>query len=61
MRPNVRAGKKGIIIINRVTLFSDVNIPDMTEKIQNIVTIGVQSLGVDPEPGDLSMARMKPR
>ena len=48
LRPNVRAGKKGIIIINRVTLFSDVNIPDMTEKIQNIVKTRVQEmLGVE--------------
>ena len=48
LRPNVRAGKRGIAIINRVTLFSDVNIPEITEKIQNIVKTRVQDmLGVE--------------
>jgi len=48
LKPNVRAGKKGISIINRVTLFSDINIPETTEKIQHIVKTRVQDmLGVD--------------
>lgn len=48
LRPNVKAGKKGITIINRVTLFSDVHIPETTEKIQNIVKTRVQDmLGVE--------------
>ncbi len=48
LRPNVRAGKKGVSIINRVTLYSDVNIPEITEKIQNIVKRRVQDmLGID--------------
>jgi len=48
LKPNVRAGKKGISIINRVTLFSDINIPETTEKIQNIVKTRVQDmLGVE--------------
>jgi uncharacterized alkaline shock family protein YloU len=48
LRPAVRAGKKGIAIINRVILFSDVNIPETTEKIQNIVKARVQDmLGVE--------------
>lgn len=48
MKPNVRASKKGIVIVNRVTLFSDVNIPETTEKIQNIVKSRVQDmLGVE--------------
>jgi len=48
LRPNVRAGKKGIAIINRVILFSDINIPETTEKIQNIVKTRVQDmLGVE--------------
>ena len=47
-RPNVRASKKGITIVNRVVLFSDVNIPETTEKIQNIVKSRVQDmLGVE--------------
>ena len=48
LRPSVRAGKKGIAIVNRVVLFSDINIPETTEKIQNIVKTRVQDmLGVD--------------
>ena len=48
LKPNVRASKKGISIINRVILFSDINIPETTEKIQNIVKTRVQDmLGVD--------------
>lgn len=47
-RPSVRAGKKGITIINKVVLFSDINIPETTEKIQNIVKSRVQDmLGVE--------------
>ena len=47
-RPSVRASKRGIIIVNRVVLFSDVNIPETTEKIQNIVKSRVQEmLGVE--------------
>lgn len=50
LRPSVRAGKKGITIINRVVLFSDVNIPETTEKIQNIVKLRVQDmLGVEEQ------------
>lgn len=48
LRPSVRASKKGITIINRVTLFSDIHIPETTEKIQNIVKSRVQDmLGVE--------------
>jgi uncharacterized alkaline shock family protein YloU len=48
LRPNVKAGKKGILIINRVTLFSDAHIPEVTEKIQNIVKTRVQEmLGIE--------------
>ena len=47
-RPTVRANKRGIVIVNKVVLFSDVNIPETTEKIQNIVKSRVQEmLGVD--------------
>jgi len=48
LRPSVKAGKKGIKIINKVTLFSDINIPETTERIQNIVKSRVQDmLGVE--------------
>lgn len=52
-RPSVRASKKGITIINKVVLFSDTNIPELTEKIQGIVKSRVQDmLGVD-EPVEI--------
>jgi len=48
LKPFVRAGKKGITIVNRVILFSDINIPETTEKIQNLVKTRVQDmLGVE--------------
>ncbi|OGW83418.1 MAG: hypothetical protein A2987_03095 [Omnitrophica bacterium RIFCSPLOWO2_01_FULL_45_10] len=48
LRPYVKAGKKGITIINRVTLFSDIHIPETTEKIQGIIKSRVQDmLGVE--------------
>jgi uncharacterized alkaline shock family protein YloU len=48
LRPAVKASKRGISVINRVTLFSDINIPETTEKIQNIVKSRVQDmLGVE--------------
>lgn len=59
LKPNVRANKKGILIINRVTLFSDVNIPETTEKIQNIVKSRVQDmLGVE-EPINIKVHVVK--
>lgn len=59
LRPNVRAGKKGITILTRVTLFSDINIPEITEKIQNIVKTNVQDmLGVE-EPINIKVHVVK--
>jgi len=59
LRPNVRAGKKGILITSRVVLFSDVNIPETTEKIQNIVKSRVQDiLGVE-EPINIKVHVIK--
>lgn len=48
LKPSVRAGKKGISIVNRVVLFSDISIPETTEKIQNVVKTRVlDMLGVE--------------
>ena len=48
LRPNVTAGKKGINIVNRVTIYSDSNIPETTEKIQNILKSRIQDmLGIE--------------
>lgn len=59
LRPDVRASKKGITIINKVTLFSDINIPEITEKIQNIVKTRVQDmLGVE-EPINIKVHVVK--
>lgn len=58
-RPNVKAGKKGITIVNKVVLFSDINIPETTEKIQNIVKSRVQDmLGVE-EPVQIQVNVIK--
>ena len=59
LKPNVRASKKGIAIVNRVVLFSDINIPETTEKIQNIVKTRVQDmLGVE-EPINIKVHVVK--
>lgn len=59
LRPSVKAGKKGISIISKVTLFSDVNIPETAEKIQNIVKSRVQDmLGVE-EPVNIRVRVVK--
>ena len=48
LRPSVTAGKKGINIVNRVTIYSDSNIPETTEKIQNILKSRIQDmLGIE--------------
>lgn len=48
LKPNVRAGKKGISIVNRVVLYSDISIPETTEKIQSAVkTRVIDMLGVE--------------
>ena len=58
-RPTVRATKKGITIVNKVILFSDVNIPETTEKIQSIVKSRVQDmLGVE-EPVEIQVNVVK--
>jgi len=48
MRPSVVANKKGVNIVNRVVLFAGANIPETTEKIQNIIKTKVQEmLGIE--------------
>jgi len=58
-RPNVRANKRGIVIVNRVVLFSDANIPETADKIQSIVKSRVQEmLGVE-EPIEIRINVVK--
>ena len=48
LRPNVVAGKKGIIIDVKVSLYSDINIPNVAETIQSLVKGRVQEmLGIE--------------
>ena len=48
LRCNVIATKKGINISAKVTLWSDANIPDVTEKIQSLIKSRVQEmLGIE--------------
>ncbi len=48
IRSSVIAGKKGIEITVRTVLYSDVNIPEATERIQNIIKSRLQDmLGIE--------------
>jgi uncharacterized alkaline shock family protein YloU len=48
LKPNVIATKKGVDITTRLVLYSDTNIPDITEKIQNMIKAKVQDmLGIE--------------
>ncbi|MFH0731853.1 MAG: alkaline shock response membrane anchor protein AmaP [Candidatus Omnitrophota bacterium] len=48
MRSNVLATKKGVNISARVSLWSDANIPDVTERIQGLIKNKVQDmLGIE--------------
>ena len=48
LRPSVTANKKGIHIVNRVTIYSDANIPNATEKMQSILKNKIQEmLGIE--------------
>ena len=48
LKPHVRANKKGISVVNRVVLYSDISIPETTEKIQNVVkTRIIEMLGIE--------------
>lgn len=48
LRANVTANKKGIHITNRVTVYSDANIPNTTERIQSILKNRIQEmLGIE--------------
>jgi len=48
LRPVVIASKKGVNVVNRVVLYAGVNIPDVTEKIQNVIKVKVQEmLGIE--------------
>jgi len=48
LKPKVIATKKGIIVNAKVTLFSEISIPNITEKIQSIVKNRIQDmLGIE--------------
>lgn len=48
LRANVTAGKKGINVINRAVIYSDTNIPEVTEKIQAMLKNKIQEmLGIE--------------
>ena len=48
LKPNVVATKKGIDITNRVMLYSDSNIPEVTERIQGLLKNKIQNiLGIE--------------
>jgi len=48
LRADVKAGKKAINITNRVVVYQDANIPETTERIQNILKTRIQDmLGIE--------------
>lgn len=48
IKTTITAGKKGVEIIARGVLYSDVNIPEVTEKIQNVIRLRLQEiLGIE--------------
>jgi uncharacterized alkaline shock family protein YloU len=48
LKPKVSARKKAVIIDTRVSLYSDISIPNITEKIQSLVKSRVQDmLGIE--------------
>lgn len=63
LRADVKASKKGINIANRVIIYSDANIPDATEKIQNILKHRIQDmLGIEePISIRVHIAKIVPR
>ena len=63
MRSSVVASKKGVNISARVSLWSDANIPDVTERIQGIIKSKVQDmLGIEePIITKVHVAKIAPR
>ncbi|MFC1624285.1 alkaline shock response membrane anchor protein AmaP [Candidatus Omnitrophota bacterium] len=48
IKSNISAGKSGIEVIVKTTPYSDVNIPEVTEKIQNAIRLHLQEiLGIE--------------
>jgi len=48
IRPNIIASKKGIFVTARVILYSDTNIPAVTDNIQNLIKNKIQDiLGIE--------------
>lgn len=48
IKSSISAGKKGVEVIARVALYSEVNIPEVTEKIQNAIRLRLQEmLGIE--------------
>lgn len=50
LRPNVIAGKKGVEVKLRVILYSEVNIPDITSQLQDLIKTRIQEmLGIEEQ------------
>jgi uncharacterized alkaline shock family protein YloU len=44
LKSSISAGRKGVEVITRAVLYSDANIPEVTEKIQNAIRIKLQEM-----------------
>ncbi|MFH1339573.1 MAG: alkaline shock response membrane anchor protein AmaP [Candidatus Omnitrophota bacterium] len=50
LRPNVIAGKKGVEVDLRIVLYSEVNIPELTTHLQDIIKTKIQEmLGIEEQ------------
>ena len=48
IKSSISAGKKGVEVIAKITLYSEVNIPEVTEKLQNAIRLRLQEvLGIE--------------
>lgn len=48
LKPTVVASKKGVEVMTRLILFSDTNIPEITERIQSLIKVRIQEiLGIE--------------
>jgi len=48
MKSNISAGRSGIEVVSKAVLYSDANIPEITEKIQNAIKYRLQEmLGIE--------------
>ena len=63
LKSSISAGRKGVEVVARAVLYSDANIPEVTEKIQNAIRIKLQEmLGLEETVTiKINVAKITPR